>query len=62
MYVICSEVRFVEISSPNEYDKILKIRNEQTEPMDYMTNCSTDYVCLDAMKYNLSFPHPVTTK
>ena len=42
MYVICSEVRFVEISSPNECDKILKIRNEQTEPTDYMANCSTD--------------------
>ena len=43
MYVICSEVRFVEISSPNECDKILKIPNEQTEPTDYMANCSTDY-------------------
>ena len=43
MYVICSEVRFVEILSPNEGDKILKIRNEQTEPTDYMANCSTDY-------------------
>ena len=42
MYVICSEVRFVEISSPNECDKILKIPNEQTEPTDYMANCSTD--------------------
>ena len=34
MYVIlliCSEVRFVKISSPNECDKILKIPNEQTE-------------------------------
>ena len=36
MYVICSEVRFVEISSPNECDKILKIPNEQTELTDYM--------------------------
>ena len=43
MYVICSEERFVEISSPNEFDKILKIPNEQTEPTDYMANCSTDY-------------------
>ena len=43
MYVICSEVRFVEISSPNECDKILKIPNEQTEPTDYMANCSADY-------------------
>ena len=42
MYVICSEVSFVKISSPNECDKILKIRNEQTEPTDYMANCSTD--------------------
>ena len=42
MYVICSEVRFVKISSPNECDKILKIPNEQTEPTDYMANCSTD--------------------
>ena len=42
MYVICSEERFVEISSPNECDKILKIPNEQTEPTDYMANCSTD--------------------
>ena len=42
MYVICSEVRSVEISSPNECDKILKIPNEQTEPTDYMANCSTD--------------------
>ena len=41
MYVICSEVGFVEISSPNKCDKILKIQNEQTEPMD-MANCSTD--------------------
>ena len=39
---MCSEVRFVEISSPNECDKILKILNEQTEPTDYMANCSTD--------------------
>ena len=43
MYVICSEERFVEISSPNECDNILKIPNEQTEPTDYMANCSTDY-------------------
>ena len=43
MYVICSEVRFVEFSSPNECDKILKIPNEQTEPTDYMTNCSKNY-------------------
>ena len=42
MYVIFSEVRFVEISPPNECDKILKIKNEQTEPTDYMANCSTD--------------------
>ena len=42
MYVICSEVRFVEISPPNECDKILKIPNKQTEPTDYMANCSTD--------------------
>ena len=42
MYVICSEERFVEIPSPNECDKILKIPNEQTEPTDYMANCSTD--------------------
>ena len=42
MYVIWSEVRFVEISPPNECDKILKISNEQTEPTDYMANCSTD--------------------
>ena len=42
MYVICSEVRFVKISPPNECDKILKIMNEQTEPTDYMANCSTD--------------------
>ena len=28
MYVICSEVLFVKISSPNECDKILKIPNE----------------------------------
>ena len=42
MYVIYSEVRFVEISPPNECDKILKILNEQTEPTDYMANCSTD--------------------
>ena len=42
MYVIGSEERFVEISSPNECDKILKIPNEQTEPTDYMANCSTD--------------------
>ena len=42
MYVLYSEVRFVEISSPNECDMILKIRNEQTEPTDYMANCSTD--------------------
>ena len=42
MYFICSEVRFVEFSSPNECDKILKIPNEQTEPTDYMANCSTD--------------------
>ena len=42
MYVICSEVRFVEFSSPNECDKILKIPNEQTEPTDYMANCSKD--------------------
>ena len=42
MYVICSEERFVEISSPNECDKILKIPNEQMEPTDYMANCSTD--------------------
>ena len=42
MYVICSEERFVKISSPNECDKILKIPNEQTEPTDYMANCSKD--------------------
>ena len=42
MYVIYSEVRFVEISPPNECDKILKIPNERTEPTDYMANCSTD--------------------
>ena len=42
MYFICSEVSFVEISSPNECDKILKIPNEQTEPTDFMANCSTD--------------------
>ena len=42
MYVICSEVRFVEFSSLNECDKILKTPNEQTEPTDYMANCSTD--------------------
>ena len=42
MYVIYSEVRFVEISPPNECDKILKIPNEQTEPTDYMANFSTD--------------------
>ena len=42
MYVICSEEHFVEISSPNECDKILKIPNEQTEPTDNMANCSTD--------------------
>ena len=47
MYVICSEVRFVEISSPNECDKILKITNEQTEPTDYMANCSTDSSIID---------------
>ena len=41
MYVICIEVRFVEISSPNECDKILKIPNEQTEPTDYVANYST---------------------
>ena len=29
-------------SSPNECDKILKIQNKQTEPTDYMANCSTD--------------------
>ena len=40
MYVICSEERFVEISSPNECDKILKIPNKQTEPTDYTANCS----------------------
>ena len=45
MYVIYSEVRFVKISPPNECDKILKIPNEQTEPTDYMANCSTDDVC-----------------
>ena len=28
MYVICSGLRFVKISSPNECDKILKIPNE----------------------------------
>ena len=44
MYVICSEERFVEISSPNECDKILKILKEQTEPTDYMANCSTDTI------------------
>ena len=42
MYVIYGEVGFVKISSPNECDKILKIWNEQTEPTDYMANCSTD--------------------
>ena len=42
MYVICSEIRFVEFSSPNECDEILKIPNEQTEPTDYMANCSKD--------------------
>ena len=50
MDVICSELRFVEISSPNECDKILKISNEQTEPTDYMANCSKDllfyYSCI----------------
>ena len=35
--------REMQISSPNECDKILKIWNEQTEPTDYMANCSTDY-------------------
>ena len=39
MYDICSKERFVEISSPNECDKILKIPNEQSEPTDYMANC-----------------------
>ena len=43
MYVICSEVRFVEISPPNECDKILKIPNEQTEPTDYMANCEVAF-------------------
>ena len=47
MHVICSEVRFVEFSSPNECDKILKIPNEQAEPTDYMANCSTDVLDLD---------------
>ena len=42
MYVICSEVRFVEFPSPNECDKILKIPNEQTEPTGYMANCIKD--------------------
>ena len=42
MDVICSEVRFMEISSPSKCDKILKIPNEQTEPTDYMANCSKD--------------------
>ena len=42
MYFICSDVSFLEISSPNECDKILKIQNEQTEPTDYTANCSTD--------------------
>ena len=42
MDVICSEVRFVEFSSPNECDKILKIQNEQTEPTDFTANYSTD--------------------
>ena len=46
MYVKCSEVRFVEFSSPNECDKILKIPNEQTEPTDYMANCSTDTILI----------------
>ena len=44
MYVICSEERFVEISSPNECDKILKIPNKQTEPTDYTANCSKDII------------------
>ena len=44
MDVICSEVRFVEISSPKECDKILKTPNEQTEPTDYMANCSKDVI------------------
>ena len=47
MYVICSEVRFVEFSSPNECDKILKFPNEQTEPTDYMANCTKDLYLLD---------------
>ena len=41
MYVLCSEVRYVEFS--NECDKILKIPNEQTEPTDYYGS-STDVV------------------
>ena len=54
MYVICSEVRFVKISSPNECDKIAKIPNEQTEPTDYIANCSTDvFVYGFYMEYRL---------
>ena len=51
MYVICSGVSFVEISSPNECDKILKIQNEQTEPTDYTANYITD-----RLSSNLSVP------
>ena len=51
MYVICSEERFVEISSPNECDKILKIPNKQTEPTDYTANCSKDYIYPGCMSY-----------
>ena len=57
MYVICSEVRFVEISSPNECDKILKIPNEQTEPTDYMANCSTDYEVMRAILLVITLTH-----
>ena len=54
MDVICSEVRFVEISSPNECDKILKIPNEQTEPTDYMANCSKDNLQINVV-FRLQF-------
>ena len=43
VYVICSAVRFVKISSPNECDKILKILHEKTEPTDYIANSSRDH-------------------
>ena len=47
---------FVKFSSPNECDKILKIPNEQPEPTDYMSNCSTDYdapLCDEHRPYSL---------